>query len=253
MTCLDENVHMTSGPSISGTVEAEEAATPTGLTEALLAALLVSSSNLPEEEVQVPLGPPPGLEHIVLTSHYGPAKTEIQFKDDIADMPLPPGFEHLKQGEKDAIDCTADSTTDAGNSSSDSSSEDESQGSDVKRHFTPNFNAPWRTKDIKTRADPVDADGAPKMPPWRKKHDPATPPKIVNSNPEVDSESVKAQAPWRALKKDVPPAPKSCEPPPKEDIDSYVDYELPPKETAVQSDSEEETIIWVSTRRMPTR
>lgn len=285
MTCID--LHSTSGTGLLEKVVAEVAVTPTGLDEALLAALSASPSNLPDEESLLPVGPPPGLEHIAwltyparplpnqqspldepseledsesspedfdeetqleqqieaLTRQLEEAESslEVDSEEDDGDLPLPPGFEHLKHS--DANDLTTDSTTDdAGTSSSDSSSEDESPGSEsLKMHL----NAPWRTRESKTRNNVVVAQTASMLPPWRSKT------KSV-AEPEVDSDAVKVQAPWRTPRatNKVSPERKSFE----------ADDELPnlmaPPEYYEEWGSEratllarEETVIWVSSRR----
>lgn len=236
MTCSD--LHSTFGPALSEKVEAEEAATPIGLDKALLAALLASPSNLPDEESILPVGPPPGLEHVAwltyintdahatLPSQQGPdefeeseSSSEVDSEDDEGDMPLPPGFEHLKHS--DANDLTADSTTDdAGTSSSDSSSEDESPGCD-RESFKRLSNAPWRTRESKL------AQTASKLPPWRSKTNPVAEPKVSSESNSFELPNLLA-----------PP--------------EYM-LELEERAALKAYEEEEETVIWVSSRRVQRR
>lgn len=278
MTCID--LHSTSCPGLLEKVEAEEAATPIGLDQALLAALLASPSDVPDEESLLPVGPPPGLEHVAWLTYVNhntlpnqqnhldetselaesesspevpdekrqleesESSSEVDSVEDDGDLPMPPGFEHLKHN--DANDLTLDSTTDdAGNSSSDSSSEDDSPGSDpepVKMHS----NAPWRIRENKLRNDTVAVQTTSMLPPWRSKT------KSI-AEPQVGSEAVEVQAFWRATNKVSPERDYF-----KAD-DELPDLLAPPEyyeergTDCAPLSAPEETVIWVSSRRVPRR
>jgi len=228
MTCISSpDIHSISGSALPENVVPEEAATPISTLEALLAALNVTLSDLSEEEFVPPMGPPPGLEHIVLPSRQTLAGIE---QDD--DMPLPPGIELAKQiDETDVHDLRIDNTTDEGPSSSDSSSEDESPGSEPET-LSVLTKAPWRIHKEADRAGKA-LDAASKVqprPPWRRPVSDS-----VSKPNEAAPDLVKAQAPWRVQKK-------------QEKVPLKFDPLEFPAEQAEWLDSDEE-VLWVSSRR----